>query len=64
MKHLAWEPPTGVESKLRVTGGEHVGSSSGGVWVPTETTVGYPSQPTEYLRKRYRLFILNHNSAR
>lgn len=36
MKRLAWEPPTGSESKLRVTGGEDVGSSSGGVWVPTE----------------------------
>lgn len=36
MKRLAWELPPGGESKLRVTGGEDVGSSSGGVWVPTE----------------------------
>lgn len=36
MKRLAWELPTGGESKLRVTGGEDVGSSRGGVWVPTE----------------------------
>lgn len=64
MKRLAWKLPTGGESKLRVTGGEDVGSSSGVVWVPIETMVGYPSQPTEYIRKRCRLFILNHNCVR
>lgn len=61
---FALQQPTGGESKLRVTGGEDAGSSGGGVWALSETMVGYPSRPTEYIRKRFRLFMLNHDCVR